>query len=72
VAGMAVRLSASFAVASGQGVSPIVMLRELESALRLAGESGPETIQSATDCPAAQSPPVAFLSASSSDELLAW
>jgi two-component system cell cycle response regulator len=72
VAGMAVRLSACYAVASSQGRSPIVMLRELEAALRLARETGPETIQSATDCPAAQSPPVAFLSASSSDDLLAW
>ncbi len=72
VAGMAVRLSACFGVASSQGRSPIVILRELESALRLAREAGPETIQSATDCPAAQSSPVAFLSATSGDDLLAW
>ncbi len=72
IAGMAVRLSACFAVASSQGRSPIVMLRELEGALSLARESGPETIQSATDCPEAQSAPVAFLSATSGDDLLAW
>jgi diguanylate cyclase (GGDEF)-like protein len=72
VAGMAVRLSASFAVAASQGRSPIVMLRELEAALCLAKESGPETIQSAADCPTAQAPPVAFLSATSDDDLLAW
>jgi two-component system, cell cycle response regulator len=72
VAGMAVRLSACFGVAASQGRSPIVMLRELEGALCLAKKSGPETIQSAADCPAAQSPPVAFLSATSDDDLLAW
>jgi diguanylate cyclase (GGDEF)-like protein len=72
VAGMAVRLSACFAVAASQGRSPVVLLRELEGALELARETGPETIQSATECPAAQSPPVAFLSATSEDDLLAW
>ena len=72
VAGMAVRLSACFAVAASQGRSPVVLLRELEGALVLARETGPESIQSATDCPAAQSPPVAFLSATSEDDLLAW
>jgi diguanylate cyclase (GGDEF)-like protein len=72
VAGMAVRLSACFGVASSQGRSPVVLLRELEGALSLARETGPETIQSATDCPAAQSPPVAFLSSTSEDDLLAW
>jgi two-component system cell cycle response regulator len=72
VAGMAVRLSACFAVAASQGRSPIVMLRELEAALCHAKECGPETVQSASDCPSAKSHPVAFLSASSDDDLLAW
>lgn len=72
VAGMAVRLSACFAVASSHGRSPIVMLRELEAALCQAKERGPETVQSAADCPSALSHPVAFLSASSSEDLLAW
>jgi GGDEF domain-containing protein len=72
VDGMAVRLSACFAVAASQGRSPVILLRELEGALALARETGPETIQSATDCPAPQSPPVAFLSANSEDDLLAW
>ncbi|KAA6460878.1 diguanylate cyclase [Acidobacteria bacterium AB60] len=72
VAGTAVRLSACFAVAASQGRSPVVLLRELQGALSLARETGPETIQSATDCPAAQSPPVAFLSSGSDDDLLAW
>lgn len=71
-AGMAVRLSACFAVASSRGRSPVVLLRELEDALALARETGPEAIQSATDCPAAQSPPVSFLSATTEDDLLAW
>lgn len=70
--GLAVRLSACFAVAASQGRSPVVLLRELEGALALARETGPETIQSASDCPASQSPPVAFLSAESEDDLLAW
>lgn len=72
VEGMAVRLSACFGVAASQGRSPVVLLRELEGALALARESGPETIQPATDCPASQSPPVAFLSSVSEDDLLAW
>jgi len=70
--GMSVRLSACFGVAASQGRSPIVLLRELEGALNLAREAGPETIQSASDCPASQSPPVAFLSSVSEDDLLAW
>jgi diguanylate cyclase (GGDEF)-like protein len=72
VDGMAVRLSACFAVAASQGRSPVVLLRELEGALTLARETGPETIQSASDCPASQSAPVAFLSSVSEDDLLAW
>jgi two-component system, cell cycle response regulator len=72
VAGMAVRLSACFGVAASQGRSPVVLLRELEGALCLAKETGPESILSEADCPAAQSPPVAFLSATSDDDLLAW
>jgi diguanylate cyclase (GGDEF)-like protein len=72
VEGMAVRLSACFAVAASQGRSPVVLMRELESALALARETGPESIQSATDCPAPQSPPVSFLSITSEDDLLAW
>ncbi len=72
VDGMAVRLSACFAVAASQGRSPVVLLRELEGALAMARETGPESIQSASDCPASQSPPVAFLSSVSEDDLLAW
>ncbi len=68
----AIRLSACFAVASSQGRSPVVLLRELEDALRLAAQTGPETIQSATDCPEAQSPPVGFFSPATGDDLLAW
>ena len=72
VSGTAIRLSACFAVASSRGRSPIVLLRELEGAMRVARELGPETIHSATDCPESQAAPVAFLSATSGEDLLAW
>jgi PleD family two-component response regulator len=70
--GAAIRLSACFGIASSQGRSPVVVLREAEQALLLAKEAGPESIQSAAECPAAQPPPVAFLSPTSGDDLLAW
>ena len=72
VACLVVRVSPCIAVAASQGRSPVILLRELEGALALARESGPETIQSASDCPAVQSQPVASLSATSEDHLLAW
>lgn len=72
VAGEAIRLSACFGVASSQGHSPVVVLREAEQALQSAKEAGPESIQcfgsSALPAPA----PVTFLSSTSGDELLAW
>jgi two-component system cell cycle response regulator len=70
VASMAVRLSACFEVASSQGGSPIVLLRELEGALRLAKESGPETIPARHRLPrnaiAARRIPVGYLGRRSS------
>lgn len=72
VSGVAVRLSACFAIASSQGRSPVVLLRQLDAALRHAKESGPETIHSAVDFPSDQSQPVAFLSPGFEDDLLAW
>jgi two-component system cell cycle response regulator len=72
VAGESIRLSACFGIAASQGRSPVVVLREAEQALQSAKVTGPESIQcfNAADFPVPA--PVTFLTASSSDELLAW
>ena len=70
--GDAIRLSACFGVASSLGRSPVVVLREAEQALLVARASGPESIECAGDFPEPQAAPVAFLSPTSGDELLAW
>jgi diguanylate cyclase (GGDEF)-like protein len=70
--GDSIRLSACFGIASSQGRSPVVVLREAERALQWARTSGPESIQCVGDCPHPGHAPVTFLSASSGDELLAW
>ena len=72
VGGESIRLSACFGIASSQGRAPVVVLREAEQALQWAKAAGPESIQCAGDCPQSSSAPVAFLSPSSGDELLAW
>jgi two-component system cell cycle response regulator len=72
VNGDAVRLSACFGIAASMGRSPVVVLREAEQALLVAKASGPESIQCAGDFPEPCAAPVAFLSSTSSDELLAW
>jgi two-component system cell cycle response regulator len=72
LSGESIRLSACFGIASSQGRAPVVVLREAEQALQWAKAAGPETIQCAGDCPASTAAPVAFLSPSSGDELLAW
>jgi diguanylate cyclase (GGDEF)-like protein len=72
VNGDAVRLSACFGIAASTGRSPVVVLREAEQALLVAKASGPESIQCAGDFPEPNAAPVAFLSANSEDELLAW
>ncbi|HEY3704801.1 MAG TPA: GGDEF domain-containing protein [Terracidiphilus sp.] len=69
VAARAVRLTACFGIAPSNGRSPVVVLREAEEALRLARETGPETIQCAADLPHAKPAPAAFLSA---DDRFAW
>jgi diguanylate cyclase (GGDEF)-like protein len=68
----AIRLSACFGIASSLGRSPVVVLREAEQALLVAKATGPESIQCTGDCPQPCAPPVAFLSPTSGDELLAW
>jgi len=54
------------------GRSPVVVLRDAEQALQLAKATGPESIQCVGECPQPIAAPVAFLSPSSGDELLAW
>jgi diguanylate cyclase (GGDEF)-like protein len=70
--GEAIRLSACFGIAASMGRSPMVVLREAEEALQVAKDDGPESIHSAGDCPQPSAAPVAFLSPTSGDELLAW
>jgi diguanylate cyclase (GGDEF)-like protein len=70
--GDALRLSACFGIAASLGRSPVVVLREAEQALLIAKATGPESIQCAGDFPEPSVAPVAFLSPSSGDELLAW
>jgi diguanylate cyclase (GGDEF)-like protein len=72
VNGDGIRLSASFGIASSLGRSPVVVLRESEQALLVAKDIGPESIQCAGDFPEPAAAPVAFLSPTSGDELLAW
>jgi diguanylate cyclase (GGDEF)-like protein len=72
VNGDTVRLSACFGIAASGGRSPVVVLREAEQALLVAKATGPESIQCAGDFPEPCAAPVAFLSSTSGDELLAW
>ena len=72
VNGDAVRLSACFGIATSTGRSPAVVLREAEQALLVAKATGPESIQCSGDFPEPCAAPVAFLSSTSGDELLAW
>ena len=70
--GDAIRLSACFGIAASGGRSPVVVLREAEQALLVAKATGPESIQCAGDFPEPCAAPVAFLSSTTGDELLAW
>ena len=72
VGGESIRLSACFGIASSSGRSPVVVLREAERALGRAREAGPESIECFGDSLRPAPAPVAFLSPSSGDELLAW
>ena len=72
LAGDAIRLSACFGIANSLGRSPVVVLREAEQALLVAKATGPESIQCAGDFPEPCAAPVACLSPTSGDELLAW
>lgn len=72
VAGGAIRLSASFGIATSRGRSPVVVLREAEKALEWAKAAGPESIQCFGSPPEPAAEPVMFLSSTSGDELMAW
>jgi diguanylate cyclase (GGDEF)-like protein len=72
VVGESVRLSACFGIAASQGRSPTVVLREAEQALQTARNTGPESIDCFNGGPQSAATPVAFLSPTSGDELLAW
>ncbi len=72
VAGEAIRLSACFGIANSRGRTPVVVLHEAEKALECAKASGPESIQCFGCQTQSDSAPVAFLSETSGDELLAW
>ncbi len=72
VAGESIRLSACFGIASSEGRAPVVVLREAEQALQKAKDTGPESIQCFSSDATTLADPVAFLSPSSGDELLAW
>jgi diguanylate cyclase (GGDEF)-like protein len=70
--GESIRLSACFGIAASHGRSPMVVLRETEQALQMAKCMGPESIQCFSGCGQSAAAPVAFLSPTSGDELLAW
>lgn len=72
VGGKAIRLSACFAVASSQGRSPVVVLRELEEGLTVARQDGPETIRLAAEWLRAKVAPVQFLSPAADEDLVTW
>jgi two-component system cell cycle response regulator len=72
VSGESIRLSACFGMASSQGRSPVVVLREAEEALHSAKAAGPESIQIFGDSLRPAHAPVTLLSPSSGDELIAW
>jgi diguanylate cyclase (GGDEF)-like protein len=72
VAAECIRLSACFGVASSEGRSPVVVLRDAEQALQSAKAAGPESIQCFSDSMRPSAAPVAYLSQTSGDELLAW
>ncbi|MGB6742028.1 MAG: diguanylate cyclase [Terracidiphilus sp.] len=72
VSGESIRLSACFGMASSQGRSPVVVLREAEEALQSAKAAGPESIQIFGDSLRPAHAPVTYLSPSSGDELIAW
>jgi diguanylate cyclase (GGDEF)-like protein len=67
IAGDAIRVSACFGIASSEGRSPLVVLREAEQALHQAKQAGPDSIECFSNCSAAQAVPASFLSANAGE-----
>ncbi len=67
-----IRLSASFGIASSEGRSPVVVLREAEQALQTAKAGGAGSIACFGNCSPNQQAGIPFLSPGSEDEPLAW
>ena len=61
VGGGPIRLTACFGVAASEGRSPVVVLRDVEQALRAARLNGPESVQSAGSAQQTLAGPAAFL-----------
>ena len=72
VGGESIRLSACFGIATSNGRSPVVVLREAEQALSQARTAGPETIECFSDKVRTYPEPITFLSSGAGDELLTW
>lgn len=72
VIGESIRLSACYGIAASNGRPPAVVLREAELALAWAKKAGPESIQCFDRNSQPNAMPVAFLTSSSGDELIAW
>jgi diguanylate cyclase (GGDEF)-like protein len=72
ISGESIRLSACFGMASSQGRSPVVVLREAEEALHYAKADGPESIRIFGEPLRPAHAPVTYLSPSTGDELIAW
>ena len=72
ISDQSIRLSACFGIASSQGRSPVVVLREAEQALLDAKVEGPESIHCFDGSLQPTPAPVAFFSPTTGDELLAW
>jgi GGDEF domain-containing protein len=67
-----IRLSACFGIACSRGRSPVVVLREAETALQAARSAGPESICCFGDGAQSCDTPSSFLFPSQGDEQLAW
>ena len=67
-----IRLSACFGIASSNGRSPVVVLREAEQALQSAKAAGPESIECIGDYPQPSPPVIPLLSPNASDDCFGW
>jgi len=70
--GESIRLSACFGIASSNGRSPVVVLREAEQALLSAKAAGPESIECIGDYPHPAPPVLPLLSPNAGEECFGW